>query len=50
MALDLQKFILRFIEEAREHLGRLGEGLAQLDAGHSDREGVNALFRSAHTI
>jgi len=30
MALDLQKFILRFIEEAREHLGRLGEGLAQL--------------------
>ena len=50
MALDLQKFILRFIEEARDHLARLSEGLAQLDAGHSDREGVNALFRSAHTI
>ena len=50
MAIDIRKFMGRFVEEARDHLARLGEGLAALDAGHVDPEGVNALFRSAHTI
>ncbi|ODU57669.1 MAG: hybrid sensor histidine kinase/response regulator [Comamonadaceae bacterium SCN 68-20] len=50
MAIDIRKFIGRFVEEARDHLARLGEGLAALDAGRADPEGVNALFRSAHTI
>ncbi|MBN9368829.1 MAG: response regulator [Comamonadaceae bacterium] len=50
MAIDIRKFIGRFVEEARDHLARLGEGLAVLDAGRADPEGVNALFRSAHTI
>ena len=50
MVIDIRKFMGRFVEEARDHLARLGEGLAALDAGHVDPEGVNALFRSAHTI
>lgn len=55
MAIDIQKFIGRFVEEARDHLSRLGEGLAQLQqaaaaGSHADAETVNALFRSAHTI
>lgn len=50
MALDLSKFLGRFVEEAREHLGTLEQGLAQLEANPDDRELINSLFRSAHTI
>lgn len=50
MAIDLKKFINRFVEEARDHLQRLGDGLAALDAGQVDAQGINAIFRSAHTI
>ncbi|WP_295456692.1 response regulator [uncultured Thiodictyon sp.] len=50
MALDLSKFIERFIGEARDHLTRLETGLTALEAAPDDPESVNALFRSAHTI
>ena len=50
MALDIKKFISRFIEEAREHVKRLGEGLDSMNRDSSDRENINAVFRSAHTI
>ena len=50
MALDIKKFISRFIEEAREHVKRLGEGLDAMNRDSSDRENINAVFRSAHTI
>lgn len=50
MALDLSKFLIRFVEEAREHVGKLGEGLAALGNGSADGETINAIFRSAHTI
>lgn len=50
MALDLKKFISRFVEEAREHIKRLGEGLDAMSRDSADRENINAVFRSAHTI
>ena len=50
MAIDITKFIVRFVEEARDHIGRLSDGLAALEGGSADAEGVNAIFRSAHTI
>ncbi len=50
MALDLKKFIDRFIEEAREHLKSLAEGLSSLDGAPGDTETINTIFRSAHTI
>lgn len=50
MALDLSKFIGRFVDEAREHLGTLEQGLAQLEANPANAELINGLFRSAHTI
>jgi two-component system, chemotaxis family, sensor kinase CheA len=50
MAIDLQKFIVRFVEEARDHLNRISDGLSTLAAGRTDREGINTIFRSAHTI
>src|SRR5690554_1771206 len=49
MALDIKKFISRFIEEARDHLGRLTQGLADLEQG-IDTEQINSLFRPAHTL
>lgn len=50
MALDLSKFIERFVEEARDHLSRLAEGLAALERDPADKEVVTVIFRSAHTI
>jgi chemotaxis protein histidine kinase CheA len=50
MALDIKKFVMRFVEEAREHIARLGEGLDALERDPADREIINTIFRSAHTI
>lgn len=50
MALDLGRFMVRFVEEARDHIGRLNDGIARLETESSDREAINAIFRSAHTI
>lgn len=50
MALDIKKFIGRFVEEARDHINRLNDGLSQLDAGTRDAELINTVFRSAHTV
>ncbi|NLU12379.1 MAG: response regulator [Gammaproteobacteria bacterium] len=50
MALDVKKFIGRFVEEAKEHLGRLGSGLAEIEQGAVSAEKINSLFRSVHTL
>lgn len=50
MALDIRKFIARFVEEAKDHLGRLATGLSELEQGRADAEHINSLFRSAHTL
>ncbi len=50
MAIDIKKFIARFIEEAHDHINQLNDGLAAMEAGRADKEGINTIFRSAHTI
>lgn len=50
MALDIKKFIGRFVEEAKDHLGRMGHGLSALEQGSASAEDVNSLFRSVHTL
>ena len=50
MAIDVSKFVARFVEETRDHIERLNEGLSSLDGGHADSELINTIFRSAHTI
>lgn len=50
MALNMDNFIQRFLDEARDHLVQLGEGIATLEQGQPSPEQVNQLFRSAHTI
>lgn len=50
MALDMSKFLARFVEEAREHLGQIERGLEALDRDAGDADTLNQVFRSAHTI
>jgi two-component system, chemotaxis family, sensor kinase CheA len=50
MAIDIRKFLVRFVEEARDHINKLNEGLAALADGSADAACVDALFRSVHTI
>ena len=50
MALDISKFIQRFVDEAREHVARLETGLGALGTPEGGRDNIDALFRSAHTI
>ncbi len=50
MALDMRRFIQRFIEEAADHLPRLREGIEALEQGDTHPERVNELFRAAHTL
>ena len=45
MAIDIKKFVIRFIEEARDHINRLNDGLAALESGSADKESINAIFR-----
>lgn len=50
MAIDPRKFLVRFVEESREHCGRITAGLLVLERDPGDAETLHALFRSAHTI
>ncbi|MBF0506379.1 MAG: hybrid sensor histidine kinase/response regulator [Nitrospirae bacterium] len=50
MAFDMAKFISRFTDEAREHIGKINEGLVILEKTPDDAETINSVFRSAHTI
>lgn len=50
MNLDLKEFHAAFFEEAGEHLATLEEGLLKLEASPDDKELINGIFRSAHSI
>jgi chemotaxis protein histidine kinase CheA len=50
VALDIKRFTARFVDEARDHLRRLEDGLSALQNDGFDPETVNSIFRSAHTI
>ncbi|MBF0474120.1 MAG: chemotaxis protein CheA, partial [Nitrospirae bacterium] len=50
MAFDTKKFILRFAQEANDHIQKLNNGLLTLEKNPNDSETINEIFRSAHTI
>lgn len=50
MAIDIKRFLARFVEEAREHLRLIEAGIAQLEKNPADMDAIHAIFRSAHTI
>lgn len=50
MAFDRSKFLVRFVEEAREHVKKLNEGILTLEKHPDDADTLNMVFRLAHTI
>jgi chemotaxis protein histidine kinase CheA len=50
VAFDKSKFLNRFIDEAREHITKLNDGLLGLEKNPGDADTLNGVFRSAHTI
>lgn len=50
MAIDMSKYRDMFLSESREHLQTMGRLLVELEKSPDDREGLDALFREAHSI
>ena len=50
MAIDRGKLLARFLQEAREHCAGMERGLVSLEGNPGDRETLDAVCRSAHTI
>lgn len=50
MSFDITKFIGKFVEEAREHISIINNGLLGLEESPGEKETLNQVFRSAHTI
>ena len=50
MAIDLNRFIATFFDEAHEHLESIEERAMALGSGKQDPEVLNAIFRAAHSI
>lgn len=50
MAIDMSKYRDMFLSESREHLQTMGRLLVELEKSPDGREGLDALFREAHSI
>ncbi|HET9581179.1 MAG TPA: chemotaxis protein CheA [Usitatibacter sp.] len=50
MAIDLNRFIATFFDEAQEHLEAIEDRAMTLESGREDPEILNAIFRAAHSI
>ena len=50
MAIDLKKFVLRFIDEGRGHLQTISEGAFLLAADEHTDAWIGEMFRAAHTL
>ena len=50
MAIDLNRFIGTFFDEAQEHLESIEDRAMALGSGEQDPETLNAIFRAAHSI
>ncbi len=50
MAIDLNRFIATFFDEAQEHLESIEEKAMALGANAGDGETLNSIFRAAHSI
>jgi len=50
MAIDHARLLARFLQEAREHCGRINGGLVSLEQTPDDGETLNEVYRSAHTV
>ncbi|GGE46358.1 chemotaxis protein CheA [Pullulanibacillus camelliae] len=48
--MDTNQYLDLFLEESREHLQSMDQGLLDLEQSHGNLEVVNEIFRSAHTL
>ncbi|TCZ87933.1 chemotaxis protein CheA [Lysobacter sp. N42] len=48
--MDMSRFFAAFFEESREGLDTMESGLLGMEAGRSDADTINAIFRAAHSI
>lgn len=48
--MDMSRYRSLFFAEAREHLDTMGRLLVALEKNGADREGIDALFREAHSV
>jgi two-component system chemotaxis sensor kinase CheA len=48
--MDMSKYRGMFLSETKEHLKSMGRQIITLEKSPSDREGIDALFRNAHSI
>jgi two-component system chemotaxis sensor kinase CheA len=48
--MDMSKYREMFLSEAKEHLRNMSRQLVLIEKDPSDREGIDALFREAHSI
>ncbi|MFO7981854.1 MAG: chemotaxis protein CheA [Desulfuromonadales bacterium] len=48
--MDMTKYREMFLSETREHLNSMSRQVVTLEKDPSDREGIDALFRNAHSI
>ena len=48
--MDMSKYKEMFLSETAEHLEKMGQLIVALEADPSDRGGIDALFREAHSI
>jgi two-component system chemotaxis sensor kinase CheA len=49
-SVDMSKYRELFITETREHLGSMNELIVSLEKNNNNREEIDSLFRSAHSI
>ena len=48
--MDIEKYRKMFLNEAGEHLQKMAEQLIAIETDPGDREGIDVLFRQAHSI
>ncbi|BCR06862.1 chemotaxis protein CheA [Desulfuromonas versatilis] len=48
--MDMSKYREMFLSESREHLKKMSRLLIALEKNPADREGIDALFREAHSV
>jgi two-component system, chemotaxis family, sensor kinase CheA len=48
--IDLQRFLQTFLDESREGLDAMEQGLLRLERGETGAETINTIFRAAHSI
>jgi two-component system chemotaxis sensor kinase CheA len=48
--MDMSKYRGLFLSESREHLGHMSQLAIKLEQNPSDRDGIDAMFREAHSI